>query len=148
MLSRAPVERILLPAEEGSLDGALAGQTVSLFRDSGTVTASGGSFQLLAGKEGHYACRVLFGALSLLDVTGLKPGEVEAALGENEVRADLLLLGDGLARETETLYRLCRLVKPRLLLVCGSGLRELDRDFFGIPLTQVGWDGVRIRFAR
>ena len=148
MLSRAPVERILLPDGDDDPNEALAGKRVSLFQGSGTVTAGGGTFQLLAGEEGRYACRILCGELSLLDVSGLRLGEVEDALSQAEVRADILLLGDALAGETETLYRLCRLVKPRLLLVCGSGLRELDRDFFGIPLTQVGWDGVRIRFAR
>ncbi len=148
MLDRAPVERILLPAGEGDPGGALAGRTVSLFRDSGTVTAGGGTFQLLAGEEGRFACRILCGKLSLLDVSGLKPGEVEEALSGAEARADILLLGDSLAGEREILYRVCRAVEPRLLLVCGSGLRDHGSDFFGIPLTQVGWDGVRIRFAR
>ena len=148
LLEESEARRVLLPSMDGMVPYGLENMNVSVFSDSGTVTVSGVTVQLLRNGKTAYAMRLLNKHFSLVSLCGLKAADVLELLQHNDCKAGILVVDDALANDWQVLYDLCQLVLPEEILVITNGYSEHADSFAGVPLTLLERDTVRFRFMR
>jgi hypothetical protein len=148
LLEETEARRVLLPSMDGMVAYGLENMTVSVFSDSGTVTVSGVTVQLLRNGKPAYAMRLLNKHFSLVSLCGLKAADVLELLQHHDCKAGILVVDDALANDWQVLYDLCQLVLPEEILVITNGYSEHADSFAGVPLTLLERDTVRFRFMR
>ncbi|MBR5537026.1 MAG: ComEC/Rec2 family competence protein [Clostridia bacterium] len=142
------IGRVLMPSADGTvraLDGSVAPR---VFADSGTVTVSGMTAQLLRGGEDTYGIRLLKGNFSLLSLCGVKTNDALRLTETYPCEAGILVVDDYLANDWQVLYDLCQRIQPEQILVITGGYSEHGDRFAGIPLTLVDDNVQQFRFVR
>ena len=142
------IGRVLVPSADGTVPGSYASLAPRVFADSGTVTVSGMTVQLLRGGDDVYALRLLNGQFSLLSLCGLKADDALKIVETDPCRAGILVVDDRLANDWQVLYDLCQRVEPEQIIVITGGYSEHGDRFAGIPLTLLEEDAQRFRFVR
>ena len=141
-------ERLLLPAGNGAISHRYkAGKPIS-FTDSGAITVSGTTVQLLRASEQTFALRVLAKDFSLLNLCGINEKDALALVQTEICSADLLLVDDRLMNDWQLLFDLCASVQPQEILLVSGGFSETADRFAGIPVMQVETRPARYYFWR
>ncbi len=148
ILSETGAKRILLPSSEASVRADLAGYPVETYSAGGVISISGCRAELLMCDDGAHGLRLLCGDVSLLSLCGVKPRSVPALLQAYDCTADILLIDDAIANDTELLLTICSAVRPAEILLATNGYSELAETFSGIPLTKLINENRAFRFKR
>jgi|GEM_PF-1698357 len=116
-LERISAGTILLPKSDGPMPG---GDSVQWYERSGALDAGGFTLELIKAAEGRFIPRVLSPGASVLDLCGVPPLEAALAL-ERAGGCDILLIDTAYGQAPRTFERLCRMLTPRLVLLCDDG---------------------------
>ena len=148
VLDTIPVRRVLLASSDSTVSETVNNVNASTFTMAGTTNVSGIPVEVLKAADGAFALRIVTPRFSLLSLCGLREGEAQSLVQNEDCEADVLLVDDRLANDWQTLYDLCMAVQPERILVTSNGYTEHGESFIGIPLTLMERSSVRFRFVR
>lgn len=148
VLDRITPTRLVLPAETGRISARYVNVKPYTFTDTGTLTVSGNSIQLLKASDETFAVRLHSKRFSFLSLCGIK-GEAAVSLVQEQLcSADILVVDDSLMNDWQTMFTICNSVQPKQILLVSAGYSEYGESFASIPVVPVERQAVRFYFWR